>query len=127
MEKNSIFFSPSNFLHGAKEILREIAQRNRISEIPSKCLHNFVVDVYKDLFHTNNESPFHLRSLNIEEFLFSILLLLLITGYLVYAHLVCVSGFSDELQTKFEQVKSLMIPSYIIELRKLLDMYFTSE
>nr|QTC31464.1 hypothetical chloroplast RF21 [Pisum sativum subsp. elatius] len=120
-------FSPSNFLHGAKAILREIAQRNRISEISSKCLHNFVVDVYEDLFHTNNESPFHLRSLNIEEFLFSILLLLLITGYLVYAHLVCVSGFSNELQTEFEQVKSLMIPSYIIELRKLLDRYLTSE
>nr|AIK21316.1 hypothetical chloroplast RF21 [Lathyrus sativus] len=123
-----------NLIHGAKAILRKklgIGQRNRISEIWSKCLHKSLVEVYeKDLLHTNNESPFistHLRSLNIEEFLFSILLLLLITGYLVHTHLSFVSRFSNELQTEFEQVKSLMIPSYIIELKKLLDRYGTSE
>nr|YP_009141235.1 hypothetical chloroplast RF21 [Lathyrus clymenum]AIL55761.1 hypothetical chloroplast RF21 [Lathyrus clymenum] len=130
--KKIVSFFP-NILHGAKAILRKklcLAQRNRISEISSKSLHNFLVDVYEDLFHTNNESPFistHLRSLNIQEFQFSILLLLLITGYLVHTHLFFVSRFSNELQTEFEQVKSLMIPSYIIELRKLLDRYLTSE
>ncbi|MCD9644311.1 Protein Ycf2 A, partial [Datura stramonium] len=34
---------------------------------------------------------------------------------------------SSELQTEFEKVKSLMIPSSMIELRKLLDRYSTSE
>ncbi|XP_058759502.1 protein Ycf2-like [Vicia villosa] len=58
-----------------------------------------------------------------EEFLFSILLLILVTGYLVHTHLFFVSRFSNELQTEFEQVKSLMIPSYIMELQKLLDRY----
>ncbi|KAJ7941900.1 Protein Ycf2 [Quillaja saponaria] len=36
-------------------------------------------------------------------------------------------GIQSELQTEFEKVKSLMIPSYMIELRKLLDRYPTSE
>nr|QJS52105.1 Ycf2 [Vicia bungei] len=138
----SIFY---NIRHGSKGILLKklwgilrkklsLSQQNLISEISSKCFHNSLVDVYEDLFHTNNESPFistHLRSLNIElnieEFLFSILLLLLFTGYLVHRHLFFVSRFSNELQTEFEQVKSLMIPSYIIEFRKLLDRYPTSE
>nr|YP_009138898.1 hypothetical chloroplast RF21 [Lathyrus venosus]AIK21340.1 hypothetical chloroplast RF21 [Lathyrus venosus] len=122
-----------NVIHGAKAILRKklfLAQQGPISEISSKCLHNYLVEVYEDLFHTNNESPFistHLRSLNIQEFLFSILLLLLISGYLVHTHLFFVSRFSNELQTEFEQVKSLMIPSYIIELQKLLDTYLPLE
>uniref|UniRef100_A0A6N2MXE7 Protein Ycf2 n=1 Tax=Salix viminalis TaxID=40686 RepID=A0A6N2MXE7_SALVM len=38
----------------------------------------------------------------------------------------CFRAYS-ELQTEFEKVKSLMIPSYMIELRKLLDRYPTSE
>nr|YP_009141305.1 hypothetical chloroplast RF21 [Lathyrus inconspicuus]AIL55831.1 hypothetical chloroplast RF21 [Lathyrus inconspicuus] len=120
-----------NLIHRAKAILRKklfLAQQGRISEISSKCLHNSLIEMYEDLFHTNNESPFistHLRSLNIQEFLFSILLVLLITGYLVHRHLFFVSQFSNELQTEFEQVKSLMIPSYIIELQKLLDRYLT--
>ncbi|CAN8222380.1 unnamed protein product, partial [Cochlearia groenlandica] len=33
----------------------------------------------------------------------------------------------NELQTEFEKIKSLMIPSYMIELRKLLDRYPPSE
>nr|YP_009141474.1 hypothetical chloroplast RF21 [Lathyrus tingitanus]AIL56000.1 hypothetical chloroplast RF21 [Lathyrus tingitanus] len=123
-----------NLIHGAKAILRKklgLAQRNRSSEIWSKFLAYFIVKGYeKDLLHTNNESTFistHLRSLNIDEFLFSILLLLLITGYLVHTHLSFVSRSCNELQTEFEEVKSLIIPSYIIELQKLLDRYLTSE
>nr|YP_009758329.1 hypothetical chloroplast RF21 [Vavilovia formosa]QIN90136.1 hypothetical chloroplast RF21 [Vavilovia formosa] len=119
------------FLHGAKAaIIRKIPERKFRRKIWITYLNNLIVDVYEDIFHTNYESPFisaHLRSLNIEEFLFSILLLLLITGYFVHTHLFVVSRFSNELQTEFEQVKSLMIPSYIIELRKLLDTYLPSE
>nr|YP_010132592.1 hypothetical protein RF2 [Vicia cracca]QQD90339.1 hypothetical protein RF2 [Vicia cracca] len=123
-----------NIRHGYKGILPKklcLSQRwNIIREISSKCLHNYFVEVYEDIFHTENESPFistHLRSLNMEEFLFSIVLLLLVTGYLVHTHLFFVSRFSNELQTEFEQVKSLMIPSYIVELQKLLDRYPLSE
>ncbi|KAL3598374.1 hypothetical protein D5086_006292 [Populus alba] len=50
-----------------------------------------------------------------------------ISRYLVRTHLLFVSRAYSELQTKFEKVKSLMIPSYMIELRKLLDRYPTSE
>ena len=53
--------------------------------------------------------------------------LLLVAGYLVRTHLLFVSRAYRELQTEFEKVKSLMIPSYMIELRKLLDRYPTSE
>nr|YP_010282652.1 hypothetical chloroplast RF21 [Elatostema stewardii]YP_010282671.1 hypothetical chloroplast RF21 [Elatostema stewardii]UHM25403.1 hypothetical chloroplast RF21 [Elatostema stewardii]UHM25422.1 hypothetical chloroplast RF21 [Elatostema stewardii] len=76
----------------------------------------------------NNKSPListHLRSLNVRKFLYSILFL--VAGYLVCTHLLFVSRAYSELQTEFERVKSLMIPSYMIELRKLLDEYPTSE
>ncbi|GLT65716.1 hypothetical protein SLA2020_381300 [Shorea laevis] len=82
------------------------------------------------MIHRNNESPListHLRSSNVQEFFYSILFLLLVAGYLVRTHLLFVSRAYSELQTEFEKVKSLMIPSYMIELRKLLDRYPTSE
>nr|YP_009767955.1 Ycf2 [Pterogyne nitens]YP_009767972.1 Ycf2 [Pterogyne nitens]QIS98573.1 Ycf2 [Pterogyne nitens]QIS98590.1 Ycf2 [Pterogyne nitens] len=103
-------------------------QWNLISEISSKCLHNLLLP--EEIIHRNNESPListHLRSLNVREFLYSILFLLLVAGYLVRTHLLFVSRAYSELQTEFEKVKSLMIPSYMIELRKLLDRYPTSE
>ncbi|PWA76044.1 hypothetical protein CTI12_AA236460 (chloroplast) [Artemisia annua] len=72
--------------------------------------------------HRNNESPListHLT--NVREFLYAILFLLLVAAYLVCTHLLFVFGASSELQIEFEKVKSLMIPSSMIELRKLLD------
>nr|YP_009127320.1 hypothetical chloroplast RF21 [Ceratonia siliqua]YP_009127337.1 hypothetical chloroplast RF21 [Ceratonia siliqua]YP_009756154.1 hypothetical protein RF2 [Ceratonia siliqua]YP_009756171.1 hypothetical protein RF2 [Ceratonia siliqua]AHY32935.1 hypothetical chloroplast RF21 [Ceratonia siliqua]AHY32953.1 hypothetical chloroplast RF21 [Ceratonia siliqua]QIT02830.1 hypothetical protein RF2 [Ceratonia siliqua]QIT02847.1 hypothetical protein RF2 [Ceratonia siliqua] len=105
-----------------------LPQWNLISEISSKCLHNLLLS--EEIIHRNNESPListHLRSLNVREFLYSILFLLLVAGYLVRTHLLFVSRAYSELQTEFEKVKSLMIPSYMIELRKLLDRYPTSE
>ncbi|KAL7186692.1 hypothetical protein ACSBR2_028421 [Camellia fascicularis] len=47
--------------------------------------------------------------------------------YLIRTHLLFVSRVSSELHTEFEKVKSLMIPSSMIELQKLLDRYPTSE
>ncbi|YP_009692396.1 Ycf2 (chloroplast) [Impatiens glandulifera] len=101
-------------------------QWNQISEISSKCFHNLLLS--EEMIHRKNESPWtHLRSPNVWEFLYSILFLLLVAGYLVRTHLLFVSRASSELQTEFEKVKSLMIPSSMIELRKLLDRYPTSE
>nr|YP_010833686.1 Ycf2 [Geum japonicum]YP_010833704.1 Ycf2 [Geum japonicum]WFP43099.1 Ycf2 [Geum japonicum]WFP43119.1 Ycf2 [Geum japonicum] len=105
-----------------------LPQWNMISDISSKCLHNLLLS--EEMIHRNNESPListHLRSPNVREFLYSILFLLLIAGYLVRTHLLFVSRAYSELQTEFERVKSLMIPSYMIELRKLLDRYPPSE
>nr|YP_009752370.1 Ycf2 protein [Bryonia marmorata]YP_009752388.1 Ycf2 protein [Bryonia marmorata]QIT04344.1 Ycf2 protein [Bryonia marmorata]QIT04362.1 Ycf2 protein [Bryonia marmorata] len=105
-----------------------LPQWNLISEISSKCLHNLLLS--EEMIHRNNESPSistHLRSPNVREFLYSILFLLLVAVYLVRTHLLFVSRAYSELQTEFEKVKSLMIPSYMIELRKLLDRYPTSE
>ncbi|KAG4162170.1 hypothetical protein ERO13_D01G101865v2, partial [Gossypium hirsutum] len=105
-----------------------LPQWNLISEISSKYLHNFFLS--EEMIHRNNESPListHLRSPNVQEFLYSILFLLLVAGYLIRTHLLFVSRAYRELQTEFEKVKSLMIPSYMIELRKLLDRYPTSE
>nr|WGT74728.1 Ycf2 [Sanguinaria canadensis]WGT74745.1 Ycf2 [Sanguinaria canadensis]WGT74813.1 Ycf2 [Sanguinaria canadensis]WGT74830.1 Ycf2 [Sanguinaria canadensis] len=106
------------------------AIRILISEISRKCFHNLLLA--EVMIHRNNESPLpliwtHLRSPNAREFLYSILFLLLVAGYLVHTHLLFVSRASSELQTDFEKIKSLMIPSYMIELRKLLDRYPTSE
>nr|ATL60314.1 Ycf2 [Hillia triflora] len=105
-----------------------LPQWNLISEISSKCLHNLLLS--EERIHRNNESPListHLRSPNVREFLYSTLFLLLVAGYLVRTHLLFVSRVSSELQTEFEKVKSLMIPSSMIELRKLMDRYLTSE
>nr|YP_009166849.1 putative chloroplast RF21 [Viscum crassulae]YP_009166857.1 putative chloroplast RF21 [Viscum crassulae]ALC75149.1 putative chloroplast RF21 [Viscum crassulae]ALC75157.1 putative chloroplast RF21 [Viscum crassulae] len=102
-----------------------LPQRNLISEISNQCLHNLLSE---EMIHRKNESSIstHLRSPNVQEFLYSILILLFVAGYLVRTHLLFVSRAS-ELQTEFEKVKSLMIPSLMIELRKLLDRYPTSE
>lgn len=105
-----------------------LPQWNLISEISSQFSHNLLLS--EELSHRNNESPLrstHLRSPNVLEFFYSILFLFLVAGYLVRTHLLCFSRAYSELQTEFEKVKSLMIPSYMIELRKLLDRYPTSE
>ena len=107
-----------------------LPQRNWISEMSSKCLQNLLL--YEEIIHRNNESPAlliwtHLRSPNVRELLYSILFLLLVAGYLVRTHLLFVSRASSEFQTELEKIKSLMIPSYMMELRKLLDRYPTPE
>nr|UZP47114.1 hypothetical chloroplast RF21 [Allium triquetrum]UZP47115.1 hypothetical chloroplast RF21 [Allium triquetrum] len=109
---------------------RILPQWTLISEISNKCLQNLLLS--EEMIHRNNESPVpliwaHLRSRNAWEFLYSILFLLLVAGYLVRIHLLFFSQASSELQTELEKIKSLMIPSYMIELRKLLDRYPTSE
>ncbi|VVA23151.1 PREDICTED: Ycf2 [Prunus dulcis] len=61
------------------------------------------------MIHRNNESSListHLRLPNIREFLYSILLLLLVARNLVRTHLLFVSRAYSELQTEFERVKS---------------------
>nr|QGT34098.1 hypothetical protein RF2 [Chamaesium wolffianum]QGT34115.1 hypothetical protein RF2 [Chamaesium wolffianum] len=127
----SIFHDIMHVLDISWRILQKkwgLPQRNPIRKISSKCLHNLLLS--EEMIHRNNESPListHLRSPNVREFLYSILFLLLVAGYLVRTHLIFVSRASSELQTEFEKVKSLMIPSSRIELRKLLDRYPTSE
>nr|YP_009679646.1 Ycf2 [Trichopus zeylanicus subsp. travancoricus]YP_009679664.1 Ycf2 [Trichopus zeylanicus subsp. travancoricus]QDP69961.1 Ycf2 [Trichopus zeylanicus subsp. travancoricus]QDP69979.1 Ycf2 [Trichopus zeylanicus subsp. travancoricus] len=114
-----------------KKLWAILPQRTLISEISSKCLPNLLL-LSEEMIHRNNESPVlliwtHLRSTNAREFLYSILFLLLVAGYLVRIHLLFVFRASSELQTELEKIKSLMIPSYMIELRKLLYRYPTSE
>nr|YP_009770550.1 Ycf2 [Astragalus bhotanensis]QIT01252.1 Ycf2 [Astragalus bhotanensis]UWV18787.1 Ycf2 [Astragalus bhotanensis] len=114
----------SDILSGIIQKKLCLSQWNLISEISSKSFHNLLRE---EIFHRNNESPStYLRWLNIREFLYSILFLLLVTGYLIFTHLLFVSRFYGELQAEFQQVKSFLIPSYMIELRKLLDRYPTS-
>nr|YP_009299139.1 hypothetical chloroplast RF21 [Pelargonium exhibens]YP_009299183.1 hypothetical chloroplast RF21 [Pelargonium exhibens]AJB99053.1 hypothetical chloroplast RF21 [Pelargonium exhibens]AJB99098.1 hypothetical chloroplast RF21 [Pelargonium exhibens] len=115
------------------QILQEkwvLPQRNRIREISRMCLRNLTLSAER--IRRNNESPFllthtHLRSPNVLEFLYSTLLLLLVAGYLVCTYLSRLSKDYGELQTELKKVKDLMIPSYTIELRKLMDRYPPSE
>nr|YP_006665824.1 hypothetical chloroplast RF21 [Elodea canadensis]YP_006665841.1 hypothetical chloroplast RF21 [Elodea canadensis]AEY84697.1 hypothetical chloroplast RF21 [Elodea canadensis]AEY84714.1 hypothetical chloroplast RF21 [Elodea canadensis] len=105
-------------------------QWNLISEISRKCLQNLFLS--EEMIHRNNESPLpllwtRLKSTNAWEFLYSILFFLLVAGYFLRIHLLFVSRASSELQTELEKIKSLMIPSYTIELQQLLDRYPTSE
>nr|YP_001294396.1 hypothetical chloroplast RF2 [Dioscorea elephantipes]YP_001294415.1 hypothetical chloroplast RF2 [Dioscorea elephantipes]A6MMQ1.1 RecName: Full=Protein Ycf2 [Dioscorea elephantipes]ABR01473.1 hypothetical chloroplast RF2 [Dioscorea elephantipes]ABR01492.1 hypothetical chloroplast RF2 [Dioscorea elephantipes] len=127
----------NDIMHGSawpipqKKLWAILPQWTLISEISSKCLQNLLL-LSEEMIHRNNESPVlliwtHLRSTNAREFLYSILFLLLVAGYLVRIHLLFVFRASSELQTGLEKIKSLMIPSYMIELRKLLYRYPTSE
>nr|QWL22922.1 hypothetical protein RF2 [Cassytha capillaris] len=107
-----------------------LPQWNLISDNLSKCLQNVLLS--EEMIHRSNESPVpliwtHLRSPNALELFYSILFLLLVAGYLIRTHLLFVFRTSSELQTELEKIKSLMIPSYTMELRKLLDRYPTSE
>ncbi|KAK9740446.1 hypothetical protein RND81_03G035800 [Saponaria officinalis] len=105
-----------------------LPQWNLISEISNKCLHNLLLS--KEMIHRNNVSPLILTRLgspNVREFFYSILFLLLVAGYLVRPHLLFIVRASSELQPEFEKVKSLMTSSYMIELRKLMERYPTSE
>nr|QXO04851.1 Ycf2 [Macodes petola]QXO04868.1 Ycf2 [Macodes petola] len=123
-----------DMMHGS-DISRPIPQKilpqwTLISEISSQCLQNLLL--FEERIHRNNESPIpliwaHLRSTNAREFLYSIFFLLLVAGYLVRIHLLFVSRASSELQTELQKIKSLMIPSYMMEFRKLMDRYPTSE
>ena len=110
-----------DIMHGSDRAWRILQKKwclpqwNLISEISSKCFHNLLLS--EEMIHRNNESPListHLRSPNAREFLYSILFLLLVAGYLVRTHLLFVSRAYSELQTEFEKVKSLMIPSYMM-------------
>nr|YP_010258928.1 hypothetical chloroplast RF2 [Microtis unifolia]YP_010258936.1 hypothetical chloroplast RF2 [Microtis unifolia]UIX23797.1 hypothetical chloroplast RF2 [Microtis unifolia]UIX23805.1 hypothetical chloroplast RF2 [Microtis unifolia] len=130
-----ILSSSQKFVSIFSDISRPIPQKilpqwTLISEISSQCLQNLLLS--EERIHRNNESPVpliwaHLRSTNAREFLYSIFFLLLVAGYLVRIHLLFVSRASSELQTELEKIKSLMIPSYMMEFRKLLDRYPTSE
>uniref|UniRef100_K4B4J2 Ycf2 N-terminal domain-containing protein n=1 Tax=Solanum lycopersicum TaxID=4081 RepID=K4B4J2_SOLLC len=90
------------------------------------------IDSFLQLFSRSQKFQEHLlemelRSLNSWEFIYSFLFLLLVAGYLVCTHLLFVSQASRGLETEFDRVKSLMTPSSMIELRKILDRYPTLE
>nr|YP_010577361.1 hypothetical protein RF2 [Fallopia aubertii]YP_010577379.1 hypothetical protein RF2 [Fallopia aubertii]QXP99854.1 hypothetical protein Ycf2 [Fallopia aubertii]QXP99872.1 hypothetical protein Ycf2 [Fallopia aubertii]UEP17741.1 Ycf2 [Fallopia aubertii]UEP17761.1 Ycf2 [Fallopia aubertii]UZP13893.1 hypothetical protein RF2 [Fallopia aubertii] len=94
------------------------------SDISWKCFRRLLR--VEEMIHRNNESPListHLSSPNVREFLYSSLLLLLLAGCLVQVLLFSVSLDSSELQTEFERIKSLTIPSYMIGVYKLVDGY----
>nr|YP_009992657.1 Ycf2 [Oenothera curtiflora]YP_009992674.1 Ycf2 [Oenothera curtiflora]QNO33319.1 Ycf2 [Oenothera curtiflora]QNO33336.1 Ycf2 [Oenothera curtiflora] len=102
-----------------------LAQWNRISdEISSKCFHKLLP--YQERIHRNNESTListDPRWSNVRELLYLTLFLFLVAGYLLFSHLIFFSrGAFSELQRDFARAQSLMIPSYIVELRTLLDM-----
>ncbi|GER56884.1 protein ycf2, partial [Striga asiatica] len=107
------------------QIVRKYCRRalwNQISGISSKLHFSFCLS--EEMMHRNNESPWiRLRSPSVREFLYLILFLLLVAGYLVSTHLLFVSWAFSKLQTGFERVKFLMSPSTIIEVRQLWDMY----
>ncbi|ESW28730.1 hypothetical protein PHAVU_002G012900 [Phaseolus vulgaris] len=60
--------------------------------------------------HRNNELLListHMRYLNVQEFFYSIIFLLLVVGYLVRTHLLFVSRVYSELRTEFEKLLCL--------------------
>nr|YP_010516322.1 hypothetical protein Ycf2 [Striga asiatica]YP_010516346.1 hypothetical protein Ycf2 [Striga asiatica]UXL88482.1 hypothetical protein Ycf2 [Striga asiatica]UXL88506.1 hypothetical protein Ycf2 [Striga asiatica] len=103
------------------QIVRKYCRRalwNQISGISSKLHFSFCLS--EEMMHRNNESPWiRLRSPSVREFLYLILFLLLVAGYLVSTHLLFVSWAFSKLQTEFGRVKFLMSPSAIIEVRQL--------
>nr|AZL92881.1 Ycf2 [Cuscuta japonica] len=98
------------------------------SEISSKWLHNLLLS--KEMIRQNTQSSListHLKSAKFWEFFYSIIFLLLVAGYLGPIYLFFVSRAFSELHTELKSLKSLMMESSMIELRKLLDKYPRSE
>ncbi|CAN0881625.1 Protein Ycf2 [Linum grandiflorum] len=122
-----------DIMHRSGRILKKklgLPQWDLISEISSNCLPNFHFLLSAEMIHRNNEPPLiwtQLRSPNVGYLVYSTVFLLLVAGYLVCTHLLVTSRACSELQTGFEKIQSLMIPSYMIELQKLLDRYPPSE
>ena len=81
----------------------------------------------KKFVYVNYEEKFsyktQLVSSNVWEFFYSILFLLLVSRYRVPTHFIFVLRASSKLQTEFEKTKSLAIPSYMVEFRKLMGKY----
>ncbi|MBA0780457.1 hypothetical protein Gotri_004553 [Gossypium trilobum] len=58
------------------------------------------------MIHRNNESPListHLRLPNVQEFLYSIIFLILVVGHLLFIHFLFVSQAYSELQIEFKK------------------------
>nr|YP_010565550.1 hypothetical chloroplast RF21 [Yoania prainii]UZA66662.1 hypothetical chloroplast RF21 [Yoania prainii] len=131
------FVSIFNYMMHESYILRLIFHKiipkwTLISYISSQCLRLQNILLSEEIIHKNNESPVtliwsHLRSTNAWEFLYSIILLLLIAGYIIHRHIIFFSRVYSELQTELEHIKYLMIPSYMIGFKELLNRYPTSE
>nr|YP_009556132.1 hypothetical protein RF2 [Scaevola taccada]YP_009556156.1 hypothetical protein RF2 [Scaevola taccada]QBC69936.1 hypothetical protein RF2 [Scaevola taccada]QBC69937.1 hypothetical protein RF2 [Scaevola taccada] len=100
--------------------------RQWISEISNKYFRNRLLST--ESFRPKNESTLLWRHLNnVQEFFNATFFLLFVAVYFVSIQLTFIFRISSELQTEFEKVKSLMIPSYMIELRELLARYPISE
>nr|YP_010565500.1 hypothetical chloroplast RF21 [Yoania squamipes]UZA66562.1 hypothetical chloroplast RF21 [Yoania squamipes] len=106
-----------------------------ISYISSQCLRCLRLQnilLSEEMIHKNNESPVtliwsHMRSPNAWEFLYSIIFLLIVAGYIIHRHIIFFSRVYSELQTELEHIKYLMIPSYMIGFKEILNRYPTSE
>ncbi|KAJ4976447.1 hypothetical protein NE237_001553 [Protea cynaroides] len=72
---------------------------------------------------TNRDKP----AIGIEPMTIALLATRFYARHLIRTHPLFIFRASSELQTEFKKIKSLMILSYMIELRKLLDRYLTSE
>nr|YP_010015736.1 hypothetical protein RF2 [Rhipsalis baccifera]YP_010015745.1 hypothetical protein RF2 [Rhipsalis baccifera]QOI72720.1 hypothetical protein RF2 [Rhipsalis baccifera]QOI72729.1 hypothetical protein RF2 [Rhipsalis baccifera] len=97
----------------------------RMDNISSNWSHDLLL-AFQEKIHRKSPLTFiwtHQVSPNVWDFFYSILFLLLVAGYLVCTHLIFVLRASSELQTEFEKVKSLVIPSYTIEFIKLKNGY----
>nr|YP_010290906.1 hypothetical protein RF2 [Gahnia tristis]YP_010290929.1 hypothetical protein RF2 [Gahnia tristis]ULQ66064.1 hypothetical protein RF2 [Gahnia tristis]ULQ66087.1 hypothetical protein RF2 [Gahnia tristis] len=107
--------------HCLVQLLRRIICLFRISQKKSKSLNgssrffSVSISLFSDSY-TN-------ESLISDELLFSIPFLLLVAGYLACRGFIFIFQVSRELQRDLEKIKSLTNPSYIVELRKLLDRY----
>nr|YP_009433845.1 ycf2 protein [Hypolytrum nemorum]YP_009433868.1 ycf2 protein [Hypolytrum nemorum]QIB72598.1 ycf2 protein [Cyperus glomeratus]QIB72691.1 ycf2 protein [Cyperus difformis]QIT06783.1 Ycf2 protein [Cyperus fuscus]ANP26059.1 ycf2 protein [Hypolytrum nemorum]ANP26082.1 ycf2 protein [Hypolytrum nemorum] len=118
-------------------ILEKILMKWKWTLISDKISSHWLVQLLRTITRLprkkNESSPFSSFSLSIfsyrneslisDELFFSIPFLLLVAGYLACRGLIFISRVSRELQIDLEKIKSLTNPSYIMELRKLLDRY----
>nr|YP_010192053.1 Ycf2 [Evolvulus alsinoides]QZN05695.1 Ycf2 [Evolvulus alsinoides] len=96
-------------------------------EISNEWLHKVLrPNLSKARIHRNTQAwlmSIDLISPNVSELFCLIFFLLLFVGYFLPIHLFFLSRTFSKLQPEFQRVKSLMIPTFRIELEKLLDNY----
>nr|UDZ61548.1 hypothetical protein RF2 [Helanthium bolivianum] len=109
-----------------KNLISEILSKKDLrGKVSRRC--NLVL--YEEMYHLEDGSPPSLvwSGLIYWELFSSIFFFLLVAGYFVHRHLISISRLSIALHTELANIKSLMIPSYMIEVQKLLDRYPPSE
>nr|YP_010850254.1 hypothetical chloroplast RF2 [Lobelia zeylanica]YP_010850278.1 hypothetical chloroplast RF2 [Lobelia zeylanica]WGH11666.1 hypothetical chloroplast RF2 [Lobelia zeylanica]WGH11667.1 hypothetical chloroplast RF2 [Lobelia zeylanica] len=114
-----------------RKIQRKIRQiQRKLNEIQRKCLQKILL--FQDMRPRNHQSPWsstHRREANLNEFFYSSIFFLFVTGGLLLGNLIVIFDLSSELQKEVKTIQMFLMASSMLEIEvgQLLDRYPLSE